>query len=653
MDASPSPSSRRTPAGPPRFFAFSLSRFPAFLRQYFSSGWAFLIPYLLAYLLYYRLKWPVQTSASHVPPLLHVYWALHVLHLLLGFLSLLVWWREIRISNFHLLPLRSTAKTGPLSHFLPWFLLALVFLIPGAYLEFPADPWEHLTRIMHWADQGTIQVLYKTFGYSIPYSLFGYSHEGLRSFQIDIYYTGICLVLCWQYFRLGRAVGLSACAAFLFVLLQVLLFGNSVFSFYLYYGIASTIYSQIGAIALIRIGLEFASRKSPTENPPPSPALPTFPLFRFSAFPLSAICLLLLIALDHVQGLGIAALGLAAVAVWWLLAWRRSMAWLLIAAVLILSVATILWWPRHPAIDGAYRPLGVLTAWYGFNLFSSPPIAGNRTIQILGLFGVVNLLAGILLVRRNHVVGWLTITPVLALCLPFVAIPFAGALAQAGSWGNIIVFHRMFFAVPAGLAVVALINRFQQHFLNNGKEKAFHTSCVKPCALMVFALLALTTIPTRGPFYNRFWNALVKPANDLAMRRVANDFHRYIHAAPHRADAFYASTAGLSFVLHTDQQVPTIPFGRTYYNDGVIPAADLGLVKAVLLQHLAAGDAITVVPRSTVFYTAYSFAAICSGHWLPQEVALAYSGAPELRVLSSRLGMHASDPVMPITYYSK
>src|SRR5574344_795739 len=66
------------------------------LRSYFASGWAFLIPYLAAYLLYYATDWPVNPAsdaesgdipASAMPSLLHVYWVLHVLHVALALLA--------------------------------------------------------------------------------------------------------------------------------------------------------------------------------------------------------------------------------------------------------------------------------------------------------------------------------------------------------------------------------------------------------------------------------------------------------------------------------------------------------------------------------------------------------------------------------------
>ena len=88
------------------------------LVAYFRSGWAFLIPYLAAYLLYAWLKWPVNpasggeglvkgmsesagalpllrlpSSVYRPPCLLHVYWFLHALHLMLGALALRAWWQ--------------------------------------------------------------------------------------------------------------------------------------------------------------------------------------------------------------------------------------------------------------------------------------------------------------------------------------------------------------------------------------------------------------------------------------------------------------------------------------------------------------------------------------------------------------------------------
>jgi hypothetical protein len=81
------------------------------LRKYFRSGWAFLIPYLGAYLLYYWLKWPVNAASSEgtvkvanesgtwAPPLLHVYWVHHAINLVLAVIALRAWCRETGVRS--------------------------------------------------------------------------------------------------------------------------------------------------------------------------------------------------------------------------------------------------------------------------------------------------------------------------------------------------------------------------------------------------------------------------------------------------------------------------------------------------------------------------------------------------------------------------
>src|SRR5665213_123980 len=157
------------------------------LRSYFSSGWAFLIPYLLVYLLYYWLKWSVNTSTAHVPSLLHVYWALHAANLILGAFALRAGWRQLRVPDFRF----------PTSIFLCWFLLALVFFIPGTYLEYPADPWTHLSRITEWATRSEVGAhsAWLKFPYFFSYSFLEQVPVEKQLFWLTIYYVGACLLL--------------------------------------------------------------------------------------------------------------------------------------------------------------------------------------------------------------------------------------------------------------------------------------------------------------------------------------------------------------------------------------------------------------------------------------------------------------------------
>jgi len=852
--------------------AFSVSAFQRFsivsafhIRRYFSSGWAFLIPYLTAYLLYYWLKWPVNPadagvkvrvaseSGTWVPCLLHVYWILHAVNVGLAAVALVSWWREqeagdrrqekgdgrqeagdrrqssdgltqrredakalpagfsqevakageekpiackqaptaslppvkwlglrfLRFLDFTISRSSSRFPAFPLSRFAaallpspfslllqriaPWFLLALVFYIPGVYLEWPADPWDHYARINEWSWLHTVgeHSGWAKSSYFLAYSFLGQISPPTRQlFWLDFYYTGCCLLLCWQYYRLARVVGLGERASMLFVILQAVLFGNNIFGFYRYYGISSSIFAQIGAVALTRVAIEYASQKfqvprlkfqgtgaSPsvtslntedaesTESAgilghekaqdntkalvpffarlcaflrqkqsaqPPAqlasessaisvlksgsvgslgldtpaahgavaaeqaPTVSCFPpsAFRFSSdLPSPVSCLLraaacaallaALIAFNHVQGLGIAGLGLLAVAIWRLIDWKRSMVWWLAAGALVLSVIAILWFPRDPALAG-YVHDGWLTSWYGFNLFAFRLPVGDRTLQIVGVLGLVNLAAGLLLLRRNSLVGWLTLTPLLALCLPFIAIPFAGALARHGDLINIITFQRMLFAIPSGLAIVALgaqiagdkfqVLRLKVHgtgeddnrdgfntenterteATERGKEisttdehglprmqnvslpslpsvessreiaetaEGYQIACKQaptvsrlrdfaisrfstrfpgfsfsrfpgllisrfsapllrsPFSLLLAFLTALLLVPANGPFYNRFWQALAVPPDDLQLKPVisiADSAAIRLQGVPHKR---LATTPAVACVL--------------------------------------------------------------------------------------------------------
>jgi hypothetical protein len=621
-----------------------------FLRRYFYSGWAFFMPYLFFYLFYDWRKWPVNPlpdhalgSGGHIPALLHVYWALHIIHLVFGLLALRTWWSETK-SGFPNFPLFH------FSAFLPWLLLALIFYIPGVYLEWPSDPWEHLHRINEWHVCQTVGAhsTWVKSSYFFAYSLLGWAFGLRQLFWLDFYYTGICLLLCWQYYRLSRVVGLGEQASLVFVILQALLFGNNIFSFYRYYGISSSIYAQLGAIALTRLGIDLAKPKSFVIRHSSFVIGECLPSFLWSLA--SVICLLALIAFNHAQGLGIAALGLAAIGVWRLIEWKRSMLWWLAATALILSAATVILGPHHRSLDQLYRPSGWFAVWDGFDGLSPKSPAGDRALQILGFSGVINLAAGLLLLlRRNHIAGWLTVMP-MALCLPF-----ARVVAP-----DVIVFQRMLLAFPAGLALVCLGQQFFSQGISRtrpeapvtGEAKTFYcllpdvrfSSSILPIA--VISLATLMVVPVSGPFYNRTWNSLEQSPKDLNMQGAWGNCDDDRPSSLHRHNALVAATSGLSFLLEAQRPVSTIysPHAyRIYDHDGRSPVTDLELMRNTLAESEAPSHTVLITLQPASFYTAFSLAALCSGHWLPQEAVLAASGTNELRTMCANSGLSFID----------
>jgi hypothetical protein len=515
------------------------------LRSYFRSGWAFFIPYLAAYLLYAWLKWPVnptqagaggmeQGARGWVPCLLHVYWALHALHLVLGAIALRSWWKgsgettvagatddgnktsyRAVLSQQSTVPMCGNYPPSGMDRLwpvMPWICLALLFYIPGLYLEWPSDSWEHLRRINEWhtLDEVTAHSAWKKSSYIVPYSLTGNMAGLLQLGWLNVYYTAVCLLLSWHYYRLARTVGLRERASLIFVLLNAITFGNNIFSFYRYYGLASSIFAQFGAVALTRIVLEALGTGSPESNAH-IPLASRYSLLRAIG---AGLLLLLLIAFNHVQGLAIAGLGVLAAGVWRLLQWKRSSVVLLTGAMVILNIAAVMWLPRHSAIDEAYRPQGWLTNWYGFDLFSPESPALVRAQVIFGAFGAINLILGLwLVVRKNHVVGWLTLTPVIALALPCFALPLAHVMAAQA--GEIATFHRFLFAVPAGLAFVVVFSSWRPDSVEDRELATRYYS------LLCTGLVGAVALSAGTPSFNRLWHALQITPDDMQLRSYA------------------------------------------------------------------------------------------------------------------------------------
>ncbi len=716
------------------------------LRAYFRSGWAFLIPYLAAYLLYAWLKWPVnpasggegivkgisesaEPSSLLLPPaLLHVYWGLHAINLILGVIALRAWWFEGRkekgergkeqdngkpetgdrrpesstpthqqstldsqTSSTPASSLQSPAHRLPPTAYrlLPWLCLALLFWIPGVYMEFPADPWQHYARTNEWSWHTLVteHSFWKKSGTFLAYSFIGRISPALLQLKFfDLYYTGCCLLLCWQYYRLARAIGLSERISLLFVLINVLTFGNNIFGFYRYYGMSSTLFAQLGAVALTRIAIEMARGRpeigdrrpeaiDASESTPmalgwfsrlsrgsPDPAsgenaesveraisrLPT-PVSRLLQLAGFSMLLLPLIAFNHIQGLGIAAMGITAVVVWRLIAWRKVMLlWLVVAGVL-LSVATVLWYPRNALLDSLYRTQGWMSPWYGFPLFQPGTPGFDRAWVVLGAFGGLNLLAGLWLVLRNRIEGWLTLMPVLLLALPVGAIPFASVLAgstDVGEDGYVMAYHRMLFAIPCGLAACALIGRAWER-VPGGSAGAIHphsSSQIRPgFALMVGSLAFFTLLPAGGPALNRLYNGLMIPADDLAMRHVlasakAMELRKNVLAAPsasrlaevsiensrllaNPAVIYVLSACGAMYGPNAEKnQISHLSISATQYAEGV-------------RIHGRTQPTSLLIPATEALYTVSSPAATLSRHWLSHAVALDHGAQPQLASL--------------------
>lgn len=629
-------------------------RFYSGLRAYIYSGWAFLIPYLATYLVYAWLEWPVNPVAAGsspvgggqwtvIPCLLHVYWTLHAIHVVLAVFGLRAWWRddgeERTATSEAPEPGICSPSTGnrlpeTVYRLLPWIFLALLFYVPGVYLEYPADPWTHYARTNEWSclQIANEHTAWNKTSYFLGYSLIGHITPPLHQLQwFGFYYTGCCLLLCWQYFRLARAVGLGERTSFIFVLIQALLFGNDLFGFYRYYGMSSTLFAQLGAVALIRISLEAVKSRLETkdrklESGPTSTVL-GFPLFIFWRSLGAMLPLTALTAFNHVQGLGIAGLGIAAVFVWSLIEWRRAMiGWLALSAV-IASIAAIVWLPHSPLLDHDYRSQGWLSSWYSFNLFQFSSPAFARALAILGLAGLVNISAGVFLFRHNHITAWLTLMPVIALCLPFIAIPFADSLVQS-TVGEIITFNRMFLAIPTGLAVCTLAASVMSRRRSPVSMQFSLPSSL--CKLALVALCLLVIAPASGPYFNHTFNTLMQPPADLSMQPVleAAATSNLMEAGFARS-AQMITTPGVGNVMASTAGIRNL-VNRTRLASTPMSEKARSMQGQINYMVRVGNSSVLALHAANELYTPYSQTGYLSRHWSPNEVPLQFMGGPEL-----------------------
>lgn len=638
------------------------------LISYFRSGWAFLIPYLAVYLLYAWLKWPVNPVAAGsssvgggqwtvVPCLLHVYWTLHAIHLVMGAIALRTWWigsgvpvtgatdNSEKTANRATPSQPSTVNRSPstvplrgnrpplamdrLWPAMPWLLLALLFYIPGVYLEYPADTWEHLARINEWGFASHIfdHSAWNKFSYFFAYSLrLPTNTPSAHKLFLNIYISFVCLLLCWQYYRLAYSLGFSACTALIFVIIQSLLFGNNLFSFYRYYGLSSTIFSQIGAIALVRITLNTAEWVIANDH---NKLQKVVAAYLFGALPLMAM-----IYLNHSQSFAVAAAGVTAVVLWSSIAkWRAARYWILLG-LLALNLAAFLFMPRDPLLDSNYRANGWLTSYYGFNLLSTiPGGAGARSIDILGILGLVNLALGFLLVGyKNSIVGWITIIPVLGLTMPVVAIPLANALAHY-EINSIITFHRVLFGVPAGLALVEFTSlTWRVLRIQYPKLEHFPASISLIIGLAIFQIM-----PLRTPFSNRLWNCFSIVPNDLQLTHLVHETE-VIRSIPDNSRLI--AMEGIVFPAFAlgDRKNNSYLGGRLILPDYSPAKHASKLFSQITDLTTWRQSSILLLSTKRNLYSSVSFSGLVSGHWMPNQVAIDSIATQELENAARNLG---------------
>ncbi len=392
-------------------------------RCLFSSGWAFFVPYAVVYALGFGLAWTNATVRS-------LFWVCH-LALLAAFV----------IVAFTALRARYGALLGVVRdpEFWFWALLCLGFILPGAYMEFPADPWEHFRRLHTWEPDAVLRhsPWVHRFAYFWGWTFFSMVPLPHQRLAADLYSAFWQILLAYQFYRFGFRLSGSRTWAKIHVIGAIALFGNNVFGFFRYYALASTMLAYVAYLAAAITVLDVLEARTP-----PRRAIPTL------------LATAGLMAFNHSQEVFLLTLfsAAAAFAVIWTRLSRRAR--LVIAGVALAGAVISLPLGQRAMADPAAFHLTPSRFYAPFiSSFGVYRLWDTRSsyFQAMGVPGVVAALLGVVLWRSRLLVAVLALAPVVILMCPLIAIPL-------GQFAPRLEFtYRVLFLVPSSVILITAL----------------------------------------------------------------------------------------------------------------------------------------------------------------------------------------------------
>jgi len=547
----------------------TLTRFYANVDQagaaFFPNGWFFILPYLLLYLCFKYLHLPVG-------PLKVVFICLHLCFVLL-----------------FLVYVRRVSRKAQISELIFCLGLLLLFLIPGAYLEFPSDPWEHFRRIYAWQGYHFIDEnpASSKFSYFWAWTFMSAVQPISRRIALDVYSAFWELLLAYQFYLLALRLGFSKSWARIQVLATVCFFGGNVFSFYRYYALSSTIVAYIAYLAALIVLMDVLDGKKK----------------RAALLPF----LVLIISFNHLQELMLLVISASALFLNQALErklWRRALVYLLPPA-LIGSWVLGAWIVRHPQIISS-RPWDpappFVSAWGIFRIWD-PALP---YLEALGIHGLFSLAMAILFFNKYRRIALLTLMPVgLMLFSPFVLIFSFMTTETYLSWRTLYAFPTSFMLVIGLKEVIGfLVVRLKAR----SKEELVQFS--------VAAIVIVVSLVPNFPYRGRLWFLLHKPATaltlqstDLAAQWLFDNHQRgvtCIFAGDNATGAVLATNFGLT---PTRRQIP-------YHADQLV-SENGALARYLETNHICA---FLVANPSLTIPAPPSRVGQLSGHWNPSIV---------------------------------
>lgn len=436
-----------------------------------ASGWLFFVPYLLLFVVWRVLPLPVSVLRA-------AFLALHAGWLVVACVAVWRRWTTLRLPDL-----------------LFWQGLFLLFLLPGAYLEFPSDPWEHVRRIFAWEG---VQEVGRYPGqarltYFFGWTLIGDLPPTVRRLALDLLSAFWQLLLAVNVYAFARRLGFDRAWGKVQVLATVCFAGVSVFGLYRYYALSATPLAYVAYLQALILVLDVADRRPEARR-------------WWWQLPL----LVMLILVNHRQALLWLMVSILAVALAWVLARPRHRRAVLIGlptlavvgvafGLVAVAAAPRLGWER-------WRPQGFfLSPWGSFRIWEwrgALPYEG--AIGALGLLGVALALFALIGRRRDQRLALLTLMPYALLLFP----PFAFLFSIGYSHPNLTASYRVLYAMPATFMVVATL---RAAFERLGRSSLPGRARRLAGPVLAAFLIAVPAMWPAAPVFGKLWFQVHRP----------------------------------------------------------------------------------------------------------------------------------------------
>ncbi len=400
-----------------KFCASSLN-----LTDYFS--WAFFVPYILLYGVFYLFPIPVTA-------LRFIFWGLHFFNLGLAL--------YFGAKHFRKFDWKAIAF---------WFSVFVILLLPGVYLEYPSDPWEHFRRIILWENCHYIRDHHtaEKFAYFWEWTFLGQVDLLSRRSVASVLSAFWQFLVSYQLYRFVMAYGVEKNWAKLHAIAFLCLFGTNLFGIR-YYALSSTPL----AMTALSAALSELNRGKPQE---------LGRLFRW------ALLFLVMIS-NHPQTLLHFVL---LAATYYSSGFLKRVSWKGFAGTLIVGlVLGFLFTTKLPSLYSAFDIWEVNRLGF-LNIFKMK----SRYMETFGIHGLVSLILAVAFLRLSPLFSLFTLAPVFSLVFP----PF---VALYSLFLGTEVAYRILYAFPLSIMFVEGVKIFLIRFEVPKKSLLFLTGFVILC----------------------------------------------------------------------------------------------------------------------------------------------------------------------------